>query len=235
MMLSAAISILASKAFCSMYCDYAEQILGKFVDHLGAVYGDYNLIYNVHTLTHLASQCRLFGPLHGFCGFPFENHLQMIKRLIRKPKSPLQQVIRRIAEQNHVTRPIRQDETYCKRQHNRGPIAHNFGICTQYEQFHSPVCVLTTAQPDNVILVGGDTYVIKNIIIHEGLTKIICCKFAVKDYFFDYPFDSRIIDIYLVSHEGQRLCTFESSEIKAKVVLLPYKDEFVSIPMIEST
>jgi hypothetical protein len=50
-------------------------LLSSFVNHFGEEYGPDHLIYNIHTLTHLASHVRLFGALHNLSGFPFENYL----------------------------------------------------------------------------------------------------------------------------------------------------------------
>ena len=47
---------------------------------------------------HLADDVLNFGPLDAFSAFPFENHLQSIKRLLRKLDKLLPQVIRRIQE-----------------------------------------------------------------------------------------------------------------------------------------
>ena len=47
---------------------------------------------------HLADDVLNFGPLDAFSPIPFENHLQSIKRLLRKHIKPLPQDIRRIQE-----------------------------------------------------------------------------------------------------------------------------------------
>lgn len=44
-----------------------------------------------HALSHLASHPKRFGPLDQLSNFPFENKLQSIKWLLRKPCQPLQQ------------------------------------------------------------------------------------------------------------------------------------------------
>ncbi len=143
--------------------------LNKCFDHFGAVYGADQLVYNIHGITDLASHARRFGPVHNFSGFPFENHLQSIKKLVRKPKFPLEQVIRRLTEQmNVMARPPGLVESYCKREHHRGPLPQNIGFCAQFDRYHSPDFVLTVNRPDNAIATGdGDTYIIKNIIVHD--------------------------------------------------------------------
>ena len=83
MLLLVPITILCSEQMCQNYCDFAESFLGLFFDHVREAYGHSHLIYNIHVVTHLASYSRIYGTLHGFSSFPFENHLKSIKNLIR--------------------------------------------------------------------------------------------------------------------------------------------------------
>ena len=56
------------------------------------------LVYNVHGLSHIAADVKTFGPLDSFSSFPFENFLGQLKRLVRKLRLQVQQVIRRSSE-----------------------------------------------------------------------------------------------------------------------------------------
>lgn len=57
-------------------------------------------MYNIHNLVHLADDAQHFGSLDNFSAFPIENYLGMLKKLVRKAHPPLQQVIRRLGENN---------------------------------------------------------------------------------------------------------------------------------------
>ena len=57
-----------------------------------------DIVYNVHSLTHLAADVMMFGPLDDFSAFPLKKILGKLKMLLRKPKFPLAQVIRRLSE-----------------------------------------------------------------------------------------------------------------------------------------
>lgn len=61
------------------------------------LYGPKQLIYNVHTLRHLAEECLIHGPLDAFSEFGFENFLGKLKRMLRT-HNPLAQVSRRLSE-----------------------------------------------------------------------------------------------------------------------------------------
>ena len=58
------------------------------------------LRYNVHGLSHLCQDAIKYGPLDNISAFPLENYLGQLKKLIRKPNFPLQQVQRRLHEKN---------------------------------------------------------------------------------------------------------------------------------------
>jgi len=42
---------------------------------LQTIYGDHNLIFNVHSLIHLAEECRIHGPLDSWSAFVYESYL----------------------------------------------------------------------------------------------------------------------------------------------------------------
>ena len=56
------------------------------------------LVYNIHGLVHLANDVRKFGSLDNVSSFPFENFLQSLKKMVRKPTCPLPQIVKRMSE-----------------------------------------------------------------------------------------------------------------------------------------
>ncbi|KYN21133.1 hypothetical protein ALC57_06525, partial [Trachymyrmex cornetzi] len=75
---------------------YAEELLKCFIRNPDFI------SHSVRCLIHLGDCVRLFGPLDNTSAFEFENYLQMLKHLIRKHNQPLQQVIRRTYEEQHL-------------------------------------------------------------------------------------------------------------------------------------
>jgi len=95
---SIALCILVSPTLSASHAMYAEQLLGWFVETCKQLYGDEFLVYNVHSLTHLAAEAVTFGSLDSCSGFPFENYLQQMKRLVRSGRNPLVQIAKRLGE-----------------------------------------------------------------------------------------------------------------------------------------
>ena len=85
-------------------------------------------VYNVHALIHLANDCKKFGCSNNFSAFPFENFLQSLKKLVRKPELPLQQVVKRLDEQNLFSCPQIQEscDFELRKEHTDGPISHDY-------------------------------------------------------------------------------------------------------------
>lgn len=234
MLLFVAIYILCSDALCTDYSQFAGRLLTQFVEEMSEAYGAQTLIYNAHCLTHLATHSQLYGNLHNFSSFPFENYLQTLKKLVRKPKFPLPQVGRRLTEKMHLKKRPNNSSTFCKKEYQRGPVPTNMhGIAyTQYTEIHMPKYVLSISQPDNAILVGDETYLIKNIIEYDNTRHLVCKAFSRRGLLFDYPVDSSRLGIWSVSCESHHFTTIDPARITAKIVLLPYSDKFISIPLL---
>ena len=99
--------IMLSAKYCSERSlrKTARNALTKFVPQYRRIYGSINVVYNVHNLIHLYSDCKLYGSLNTVNAFPFENYLQTFKRLVRSGRSTMQQLIRRLDELQRFSLP----------------------------------------------------------------------------------------------------------------------------------
>lgn len=74
------------------YLDYAGQLLNYFVDNSPDIYSESFLVYNVHGLKHLPNDVRIFQcSLISISAFPFENHLKILKRLVKSANNSIGQ------------------------------------------------------------------------------------------------------------------------------------------------
>jgi hypothetical protein len=124
LLLSVAVRILTSSVLCHQLNEYAKQLLNVCVENMKTIYGTGIMVYNVHALIHLADDVKKFGPLDNFSSFPFENALKNIKKLVRKPTHPLQQIANRLQEQELGTaiKPDVEKKIVAKIEHNVGPV-----------------------------------------------------------------------------------------------------------------
>ncbi len=87
------------------YLDYSAELVRHFVASCPVLYGKTFNVYNVHALLHILEDVAHFRcSLNEICCFPFENHLQQIKKLVRSGQNPLAQVSKHIIEIEHSQR-----------------------------------------------------------------------------------------------------------------------------------
>lgn len=213
---------------------YAGVLLKLFVQHYSELYGKELVVYNIHCLIHLVDDALNYGSLNTVSAFPFENFLGSLKKMIRKPHLPLQQVIRRVSEglENHKTAKMT-EEVILKQQHNSGPILEEFQFSLQYKEVNLHLIKLKVTKGDNCILINGDISVIHNILADHTNKYLVISSFQNKQNFFVYPVQSSQLGIYKVSNLSADLKVVSLPKNPKKYVLLPHAEEtYVAIPLL---
>lgn len=224
MLFSVAMFCMTSRHLCMSHCDYSQQLLLLFVQHANEIYGPEFIVYNVHSLIHLADDVRRFGELNGISCFPFENYLKTIKKLVRKPNLPLQQVIRRLTERQNSIKILRYKEKtiVCKQQHYDGPILTEYEKYSQFFVLISNRFRLSLRAKDSCIMTDdGRVAVVKNILKHDDHIALVVSFYAIMQNLFEYPLSSGDIGIYCVSKLQERLFVINLQQIRCKCVQLP--------------
>lgn len=101
--LHVAIRMLSQPVVTESDINYCEQLLKYYVQHFGLLYGKRYQVYNIHSLIHLPSDCRIHGPLYSWSAYKFENHLGQLKKEVRSGNRVLSQIVRRMSERNAIT------------------------------------------------------------------------------------------------------------------------------------
>jgi len=233
--LSVAIRILCTPHQTDELINYAEELLQYFVEQFKTIYGRVNMSYNVHGLVHLGNDVRNFGHLDSFSAFPFETYLGQLKKLIRSSKNPLQQIHRRLSEQNLVNLELFQDKPdfVAKGEHTSGPVP----ISKHYQQFTQLQLnsfKITTKTPDNcVMLTTGQYFIIENIVTSEGCTQLFGQTLKHIENFFEFPCSSREIGIVVGSLERPRRRLVALTSVKTKCVCFILKNnKFAIFPLL---
>lgn len=106
LMLQCGMMILSVPRFTGeeSYINFAQDLLNNFVKICTdrGVFDKKFVVYNVHNLFHLCDDVKNFGELTNFSAFPFESYLGQLKKLLRAPSNPLQQLIKRLAERDYL-------------------------------------------------------------------------------------------------------------------------------------
>jgi len=98
MAFSVALSLLHCPTLTVDHNSYSKELMTFFVGKTKELYGDHFMVYNVHSMVHLPEQALAFGSLDACSAFPFENYLGKLKRLVRSGRRPLVQVVKRLVE-----------------------------------------------------------------------------------------------------------------------------------------
>lgn len=69
------IHILCASKITFEQLQEAKQSLSSFVNNFEVLYGESNMVFNVHLLKHLADCVHSIGPLHTYSNYIFEDHI----------------------------------------------------------------------------------------------------------------------------------------------------------------
>jgi hypothetical protein len=230
MLLSVAMTILLSQRLVNQYRDKAHSFLVSFVSHFGQLYGSEMITYNIHGLVHLAQESEKFGSLDNISAFPFENYLQSLKRMVRKPSFILQQIDRRLSDKVH--NPV-QATTFPQLRGQRHGTVTRPGEAEFRTVLLKDYKLQTATENDNCVVLNSRQIVIVDRIINsqEGI-RLMYREFTDAVDFFIYPCQSSLIGIYQVTKLSSvsHICLL--SDVASKCVLLPAGQSKVAIPLL---
>ncbi|KAJ8940896.1 hypothetical protein NQ318_004595 [Aromia moschata] len=207
-----AISILISDRHISKYgFEYPNKLLCAFVTHCEKLYGKQFLIYNVHILCHLVDDVKNYGPLDRFSAFPFENYLGVLKKLIKSPTQPLQQIHRRLKEADYFFRiNCSQKSLVHLLEHNSGPTSI-YTCCRQYRKVKYQnfiLCAKFQSSADSYCLIKGKQYVEKRPL-------------------YNYPIESSELGICIVDILSEHYFSWSIKDVVSKCLVLPFNNKLL--------
>lgn len=236
LVLSVAIRILLSPDLCSDYCDYAEKLLKFFVTNFAKIYGSEFLVYNTHSLTHLAQDARKYGALDSVSCFPYENYLGQLKRMVRRPQNPVEQIVRRVDEKQTFNRDSKGSSTleeHLKQPHFSGPTPLGFSTYTQFKQCQYKGMTISCSPGNNCFEINSRVALVRNLLVSPMADIFAVCEFFnTGACFFDYPVASSSLGITVVSALTGQLFVVPVAQLSKKLVLLPMTDMYVALPQL---
>ncbi len=183
-------------------------------------------MYNTHSLIHLAQDARKYGALDSVSCFPFENYLGHLKRMVRRPQNPVEQIVRRVDEKQTFNRDSKGSsalEEHLKQPHFSGPTPPGFSTCTQFKQCQYKGMTISCSPGNNCFEINSRVALVRNLLV-SPMTDIfaVCEFFNTGTCFFDYPVASSSLGITVVSAlTGQFFCCSSGTTFK-KTCSSPY-------------
>lgn len=234
----AAILILCDTDICHSKSDLAKILLTAFVDIFKDIYGDHHIVYNVHCLTHLVDDVKLFGALDEWSSFPFENFMFQIKRLLRKNSHVLSELYNRLYEMNLINFS---KQNICGK--IKYPILkrkYEFKSHTTYKEIHFSNFSLCDKISDQWFLTKTDKHIIKMKHVElDANGKIVICgsKIRSKTDFYQIPVVSSTFNIFASNGELEEHLTYwPVDEVFKKVFYMKNPDDgdFVFFPLLHT-
>ena len=223
-------------------CDYVEQILVLFVKHCKQLYGADFVVYNVHSITHITDDARLFGSIQSVSCFPYENYMRKLKSMVRKNNLPLQQIVNRIMEQRRSqagkSASVSSDSTalVCSNRHNKGPLHFTMPAnkCKQYSQLTCKQWSATLSSNNSCVQLDDSSIaLVRNIVVCQECIYVLVEKYVRVDSFFNYPAESSKFDIFRVADLSGSVVIARGRDIRCKCVHLPAdSDSCIAMPLI---
>ena len=161
-----------------------------------------------------------------------------MKKLIRKPNYPLQQMILRLREKsvianvdNHASHSAPKNFEL-KFKHMNGPYPSLYHSWSLYKQAHLPDYMLSLDRRNNCVQIESQIARIRNIFESEGVCYIMYSIFRDKVEFFDYPMPSSVLHIYVVDGLSDEILICNINAISRKYVVMPCGSQQVAFPLI---
>ncbi|KAG1653603.1 hypothetical protein GQR58_025471 [Nymphon striatum] len=191
------------------YLDFAKGLLDSFVENCKEVYSPSFPVYSVHGLKHLSDDYKKFNcSLNLISSFPFENHLQIIKRLVKSSTNPISQVSKRISEMESAG--------------------------SSSSSTYSCLANISANKRNGCLLLKNEDFAFVREKKSNGSFVCDVIRQDRAESFFTQPCDSKLLNIVLIrnlNRAQRRLVSNE--EIQRKVVCLPFQDKgYVLAPLL---
>jgi hypothetical protein len=228
---------------CKTGYEATKNLLKTFIAQSHYVFGEEFVTYNVHSLLHLADDCRQRGPCDEFSCFPFENFLRFIKKTVKSSVLPLNQAVKRIMESgvclnqqpiifdlNPVTLVQEQTTGFMPEDLHLAP-GWKFFKGIQFSKF------LLSGNDKDCFFMAKDNniYRLNNVLTTTSSTFLVCNKYSMKEDHFTYPMPSSQLGIFAVSSLHKKLLIKFPEDILCKMCFVPLtKTRFYASPILHT-
>ena len=217
--LHGAITILASPNIFRLsedkknkWIDFANQCLKYYVQKFGDLFGEHHLVYNVHSLIHLAEDCKIHGDIESFSAFVFESYLGFLKSQLGGKRRELSELRNKIHILHSFSEP---KPKKCSAFKVEGIIPGSKKDC--YCRIKKGVVIkINSVNGDNVF---GQQFVISNVNNEAN--------------FYEKPFKSSVFGIYQSTSVGEeQIWNINEFEGASKCVVFKLNGNFVIFPLL---
>ncbi|KAI2645785.1 Large tegument protein deneddylase [Labeo rohita] len=205
MVFSVALSLLLCPTLAVEHNAYSKELMKYFIEKTGELYGEHFTVYNVHSMLHLPEEALAFGSLDACSGFPFENYLGKLKRLVRSGKQPLTQVVKRLVEMPKSPLSVKASKPKFKRPNNAF-ILHEGKCCEAIEE---------REESDD-----------------SGCQMLLCKLFEKTEALFRDPCDSRILGCFKVQSRHAVMKLIPERQLTRQAIMVEKRDKTIFLAIL---
>ncbi|KYN50560.1 hypothetical protein ALC57_05601 [Trachymyrmex cornetzi] len=224
LLLHVAFRILCSEKF-KQYNNLTKIYLNKFFQILPLLYGLQSQVLNMHNLIHIPDDTiNMNCDLNLITSFPFENYLGQMRKLIRTPNKPLEQICRRLEEKKYfnLKKPTI-PKLFVVLKQNNNYLQENIIVIEKIKL--RGLFTISHKRPDNCILLQDHRILlIKKIFYYEHDCESVevfglVLKRETKSVY-QYPLESTLFQIWQIKKISDEIVTVPINEIKNKLIFL---------------
>lgn len=233
-----AVTICTTKSY-KQYIPVARNLFIEFNEMHINIYGDHSMTNNLHLLSHIIDDVEYLGDLNTFTSYPFENALHHIKIRIKQCNRPLQQIARRLHELSvsNVNSSWKSNEKFPKLTRPLLLPDHSEDLLFQHIEYKRNVFLSSTNENkrDRWFLTNQNS-IVQFDHVHTTENGYMICGRSLKNKedFFEKPFFSRYINVFMSDGEKNEPMLFALKDVKAKLFCISYKEQIVFIPLLHS-
>lgn len=227
--------IMCSEKLYATHHETVVEMIRTFVSHSSTIYGKQFVVYCIHSLIHLPSQCDAGFTLDDVTAFKYENRLKSIKEALRSGLHPLQQLARRDSEKSSsvVRLSSKASHVTVSMKHK---ILNEVVQGQQYRRLKAGNFMLRVGNANGCFKTkDGSIVVLKNIICKQRKVHLVGCKFESLGDYYDYPLPSSQLGIFRVSSLSKEKVVYRLSDVDCKCYLMPDGNQFLCVPILHSS
>lgn len=224
MVLSSIVYVLSHNTYSRSMLSLIRLLANRFILQFRKLYGDNNVVYNIHCLAHICDDVHRFGALNNFSAFPFESFMKSVKTDINGPKCPAVQLRNRAEER-------------ARGGYMHGEIKFMDDTQTESSQSVSSLFLklnnnfyVSPNQPENCVLYNNHPFLISAVddkLVHAR-------KFLQLRPLYEHAFSSSSLFIFVASALSVNTTPIPVEYVSAKCLCFTENEEFVIIPILHT-
>lgn len=213
---------------------YAKELIKYFVKTFKVLYGECNIVYNIHNLIHLCQDVEIYRCIDTYSAFPFENYMKTLKKMLRKSEKPLSQLNNRIHEYTRCTNNMNNCSTdnkplFLKPDGKTLPLN-----CTHsHKKIKFQDFVLTCKSPNNCCyLKDGSVFEVIHIGFKDKVSVVLGKKYIDLQSMPTYPCNSQNLNIHMFNGQTMDLEVIPVTEIYMKGFKMFFNKIYYVMPLL---